>query len=170
MENRQLDHHENINDNNKYPVSILLDNITNQINVGSIFRLCDALGVEKVYLCGESILPPHRLIKKASRSAEKYIDFENEENAIDTINELKNDGYTIIALEITTMSKSIKTFNFSCLEKICVVVGCEQHGVQQDILDIVDYSVHIPMYGNNSSMNLSNAVSIALYEVTKQLD
>lgn len=132
------------------------------------FRVADALGVEKIFLTGESIVPPNPKIKKTSRATEKYVEYEYQENPILVINKLKNFGYKIISLEITSASLDVKDFYFSNEEKICLILGSENSGVCQELLDASDKSIHIPMLGNNSSMNVANACSIATYELTRR--
>lgn len=166
MKNIQLDHNAHKKSLVKYPVSILLDNVLDGSNVGTVFRLSDALGVEKIYLCKETPIPPNKLIKKTSRSTEKYVKFEYSESSLEVINKLKLQGYIIIALEITNKSISIRDFDFSQYSKICIIAGSEISGISEAVLEVVDYTVNIPMIGVNSSMNISNSVAIAIYEIT----
>lgn len=139
------------------------------MNVGSLFRIADALGVEKIYLTGNSAIPPNPKIKKTSRSAEKYVPFSYSENPFQVVKELKEKGYKIISLEICSHSIPIDQYAVSSTDKICLIPGSENHGVSQALLDISDASIHIPMLGENSSMNVANACSIATYLISRQL-
>ena len=85
----------------------------------------------------------------------------------EAIQQLKEEGNTIIGIEITDKSIDIQNFNFKNHEKIVLLLGSERHGIKN--IDHIDYSISIPMYGRNSSMNVIHSLSIALYEVTNQL-
>lgn len=86
------------------------------------------------------------------------------------IPKLKEEGYEIMALEITENSTSIDMFNFSKLKNVALIVGEENVGVSKNILQLCNQQIHINMFGNNSSMNVAQATAIALYEITKQLN
>lgn len=167
----QLTHETHQRSNNKFPLCIIANDITDPLNVGSLFRICDALGIEKLYLCGDTPTPPNAKINKTSRSTEKYVSFEKYENAEVLAAALKNTAHFIISLEITSSSIPIDEdeFNKSIEKKdaICLVLGSENTGVSEALLSLSDISVHIPMYGNNSSMNVVTAASITAYEITR---
>ena len=85
-----------------------------------------------------------------------------------TIQQLKDEGNTIIGIEITDKSIDIQNFNFKNHEKIVLLLGSERNGIG-NIDHILDHSIAIPMFGRNSSMNVIHSLGIALYEVTNQL-
>lgn len=170
MKNVQLEHSSHKPANRKYPICFLAHNIDVPMNVGSLFRIADALGVEKVYLTGSSITPPNPKIRKTSRSTESHVSYEYAKDPISIVKALKRDGYKIISLEITTQSIAIQNLSLSKNDKICLIVGSENSGVSQELLDFSDETVHIPMLGVNSSMNVANACSIATYAITRNLE
>lgn len=139
------------------------------MNVGSLFRIADALGIEKIYLTGSSLAPPNAKIRKTSRATEKFVPFSRQSNPLDILKKLKSQGYTIISLEITTSSMDINDLLLAGTEKICLVLGSESSGISQELLDSSDVTVHIPMLGQNSSMNVANACSIAAYEIMRKI-
>ena len=147
---------------------MVCDNVTNAPNIGSLFRIADAFGIEKLILCGEHI-PLGRKMAKTSRATEKVVNYEIAESASKIVEGLKNENHQIISLEITTKSKPIHTFNFSNKKPIALIIGDENFGVSDAILKISDAIIHIDMFGQNSSMNVVQATNIALYEMTKQL-
>ncbi len=153
----------------KFPISILTDNITLSKNIGALFRLCDALGVEHLYLTGDSAITSDAKFTKVSRSTERSVAFSAEQDAFSVIETLKENGYTIISLELTTQSINIRDFDFSIAEKICLILGNEARGVDDQLLAMSDHCVHIPMLGMNSSMNVICAASIALFEITQSM-
>lgn len=146
----------------------MCDNVNNAPNIGSLFRIADAFGVEELILCG-AIPPLGRRFSKTSRSTEKYVPYRLEENTIEILLDFKSKNHFLLALEITENSQNLTDFELKTKEPIVLILGDEKHGVAQDILNLVDAIVHLNMYGNNSSMNVVQATSIALYELTKQL-
>jgi tRNA G18 (ribose-2'-O)-methylase SpoU len=164
----QLTHYNTHFEKRKFPILLVCDNVTNAPNIGSLFRIADAFGVEKLMLCGENI-QLGRKISKTSRATEKVVNFEICEHASKVVSNLKNSGYQIISLEITSTSKPLHTLKFSAEKPIVLVIGDENFGVSEAILNTSDMVVHIDMFGLNSSMNVVQATNIALYEITKQL-
>ena len=173
QDNIQLTHEAHDSSRIKFPLSIIANDITDPLNVGSLFRLSDALGIEKLYLCGDTPAPPNAKIKKTSRSTEKHTVFESHADAEKLLRTLKQAGAVIISLEITSSSLSINSAEFSSAIKnkqpICLILGSENTGVSEPLLSLSDITTHIPMYGNNSSMNVISATSIACYEIIRQL-
>lgn len=147
---------------------MVCDNVTNAPNLGSLFRVADAFGIEKLIICGENI-SIGRKITKTSRATEKVIDFEISESASNVVETLKAKGYQILSLEITSTSQPIHNFKFSSEKPIALIIGDENFGVSEAILNNSNAIIHIEMFGQNSSMNVVQATNIALYEMTKQL-
>ena len=170
-DNIQLTHADYKPSDKKFPLSIIANDFNSTANAGSLFRLCDALGVEKLYLCGNTAVPPNSKINKTSRSTEKYVDYEYFDNAKTLLDKLKASGSFIISLEITSSSIAINSDEFakyiSHKSPACLILGSENTGVSEDLLSLSDITVHIPMYGNNSSMNVISAASIACFEITR---
>lgn len=166
----QLDHHSHHASPKRYPLSCIAHNLQTPMNIGSLFRLADAMGIEKLYLTGSSAVPPNAKIKKTSRSTEQFVSYEVHSNPIPVIEYLKNQGYRIIALEITSNSIDIRRLSIMDRDKICLVLGSERSGIDEQLLLHCDQSVHIPMYGVNSSMNVVTACTIAVYEISKHLE
>jgi len=169
MENIQLDHSAHKASAKKYSISLLVHDMIVPMNMGSLFRIADALGVEKIYLTGDSLTPPNSKINKTSRSTEKYVPFVYEKDPVSVLQRLKRSGYKILSLEITTTSMPIEKFDAYPDDKICLILGSESSGVSQQLLNESDACVHIPMLGYNSSMNVATACAIAVYELTRKL-
>jgi tRNA G18 (ribose-2'-O)-methylase SpoU len=167
------DHQQSKLPNSKFPLSLIANDINSPLNVGSLFRLCDALGIEKLYLCGDTPIPPNAKINKTSRSSEKYVTYESHTSAESLVTSLKQSGITIVSLEISSSSIDIRSAEFRTLLKqdkpICLILGSENSGVSEMLLSLSDVTTHIPMMGNNSSMNVVSAASIACFEITKNL-
>lgn len=165
----QLTHYNSKFKLQKFPITLVCDNITNAPNIGSLFRIADAFGVEKIVFCGSNI-PLGRKMTKTSRATEKYVSYELKDSALSEVKSLIKKGYQIIALEITKDSKSIHKQDFSFSKPIVLLVGDENFGVSNSLLELSNTIIHIEMFGKNSSMNVVQATNIALYEITKQLN
>ncbi|MDO7171224.1 TrmH family RNA methyltransferase [Mariniflexile sp. AS56] len=164
----QLTHYTTNFNKRSFPIILVCDNVANAPNIGSLFRMADAFGIEKLVLCGAN-MSIGRKITKTSRATEKVVDYEICESATEVVAGFKAQNYQIIALEITSTSKPIHTLKFSAEKPIVLVIGDENFGVSEAILNNSEVVMHIDMFGQNSSMNVVQATNIALYEITKQL-
>lgn len=141
---------------------VICDDIRSLYNIGSIFRTSDAVGVDKVYLCGISGRPDSVLAKekiaKVSLGAEKIIPWEYKKQSWRLIEKLKNDGYQIVALEIAQSSVNYRKFKPKF--PLALVLGNEVSGVRKSILEKSDDIIEIPMRGQKESLNVSVAFGI----------
>ncbi len=164
----QLHHHNIKFTKQQFPITIICDRVNSPANIGSIFRIADSFGVEQIYFCGEDITVISKRMQRTARSTHEFVHYKQSEFGIDIVKEFKDKGYSILALEITEDSIPISKYKIAKEEKLVLVIGEENLGVSQDILEEVTQSVHINMYGNNSSMNVATATGIALYEITRE--
>ena len=148
----------------KDPVIVLLDNVRSLHNVGSVFRTCDAMAVEKLYLCGITAKPPHREIQKTAIGATESVNWEHIEDAISIIHRYKKEGYTIISVEQTSNSIALGNYNWKN-EKVLLIFGNEVDGVQQKIIDLSDFSLEIPQWGTKHSFNITVSAGIVLWDL-----
>lgn len=168
--NYQLSYDEYLHLKRKFPIYLILDNVNDPANIGSIFRISDALGVSKVFICGDvTDIDTNKRVKRVSRNIVSYVDYCYYESTIKCIEDIKKENIYVIVLEITSKSKSINTYCFDKNGKYAFVIGNEESGVSQDALDVVDDSLHIDMYGNNSSMNVSVSTGIAVNQCLNKL-
>ena len=165
MQNKQLDHNEYEGEDGDHCISLLLPDLVYPANVGSIFRVADAFGIEHVYLTGTTPVPPSRKIRRTSRSTEKIVPFSYAQNPMDVIHDLKKASYRIISLELTTQSIDVRKLEVTPRDKFCLIIGSELRGVSVELLGQSEATVHISMYGQNSSMNVTAATSIVVYEL-----
>lgn len=150
----------------------ILHNIRSNHNVGSIFRTADAVGCEKLYLCGITPAPIDRFglsnkaLIKVALGAEKTVQWERAESILAVMEKLKQEGYTIIAVEldkkaVDLFSKNLKKFKF---KKFALILGAEVEGLSREILDAADLIVAIPMRGKKESLNVAVAFGVAAYQ------
>ena len=143
---------------------VILENIRSLHNVGAIFRTADGAGWDKVYLTGYTGCPPDRRIEKVSLGAEEFIEWEHAESVVELCKNLKKEGVHVVALEQTDRSTDL--FKTVIQEQdIALVLGNEVEGVTPELLELCDQHVEIPMHGQKSSLNVSVAAGIALYNI-----
>lgn len=165
----QLSHKETNFSKQEFSLVLLLDNVTGEANIGSLFRLADAFGIEKIIFGGTRPNLQSNRLKRTARNTHNSVKFEFSENPGVRIKKLKDHGYKTIALEITANSLPLQEINLNNSEKLILIAGNERHGVSEEILKYCDFSHHIEMFGENSSMNVAQSVGIALYEITKAM-
>lgn len=141
----------------------ILQDVEDPVNVGSAFRIADACGVREMILTGISPRPPHPLIRKVGRGKDRRVKWRYTEQAADAIETLKAHGYTSCALEITPNSAPYYEVEYP--DKLCLIVGHEDHGVTKRTLAACDMMIFIPMYGKGSSMNVHVSLAIAAYHI-----
>lgn len=165
----QKTHESTIFEKKKFPVVLVLDNISSPANIGSLFRLVDAFGIEKMIICGTIVDLKSNRLRRTARATEKDVVFEEHEETLEVCEGLKEKSYQILALEIATGSKSLQEIDFTTSGKIALVIGNERDGIKNSVLRMADGLLHINMFGKNSSMNVTHATAIALFEITKSL-
>lgn len=166
----QLTHTEVSNPQKTFPIAVIADELRTPQNVGMCLRVCEAFGIDTFYQNEQSPNIDNRLVQRTARNAEKRVAIKTYKNLLHQLQRLKEEGYLLLALEITDKSKDLSRFVFSNDTKIALVIGSERFGITPEALDICKESVHIQMFGQNSSMNVVNSLSVCLYEITKQLN
>ena len=153
----------------KLPLTVVLDNVRSQNNIGSVFRTSDAFRVERICLCGICSTPPHRDIHKTALGAEESVAWSYHEETADCIQALKAEGYKIYAVEQVDDSIKLDALPESLGEKVAVVFGNEVEGVQEELLSLCDGNIEIPQQGTKHSLNISCAAAIVLWELWQRL-
>ncbi|MEX2054220.1 MAG: TrmH family RNA methyltransferase [Candidatus Colwellbacteria bacterium] len=149
---------------------VVLHNIRSIHNVASIFRTADAVGVEKMYLCGITPGPVDRLGKnrdqfiKVSLGAERNVPYENRVSTTNVLNELEDEGYQILAIEQSKDSVPYNKFK-TRKRKIALILGSEVAGLPSAILKKADTTLEIPMEGKKESLNVSIAFGVVAYRL-----
>jgi tRNA G18 (ribose-2'-O)-methylase SpoU len=153
----------------KLPLVVVLDNVRSLHNVGSVFRTSDAFRVEKIYLCGITASPPHPEIHKTALGAEFSMEWEHVDNCVETVNNLRREGYEVYGIEQVEHSVMLSHFVVDNSKKYAVVLGNEVKGVQQEVIDVCNGCIEIPQYGTKHSLNVSVAGGIVIWELFKKL-
>lgn len=156
---------------------VILDNIRSVYNVGSIFRTSDALGIDKIYLCGTTPTPIDRFgrvrkdLAKVALGAEKDIVWEYCTDTKEIIKRLKTlrtssgqgERFQIIAVEQD--KKSVDFKKVQTKYPVAIVMGNEVGGIDKKTLALCDVIAEIPMVGNKESLNVSVSFGIAAYSL-----
>lgn len=172
----------------KIRVTVVLDNIRSQHNIGAAFRTSDSFLIEKIILCGCCATPPTAEIHKSALGAEFSVDWEYVKETTDAVAALKGDGYTIIGIEQAEDSIKLQDLGPDNLlrplqpqdaqaaggtgqheRKFALVFGNEVKGVQQEVIDMSDAVIEIPQFGTKHSLNISVSLGIVLWEFCKAL-
>lgn len=129
-------------------IAVVLDNVRSALNVGAILRTCDGAGVLELFLCGITPRVEHPRVKKTAIGAENYVETSYYSNTRDAINNLKEKGFQICAVEQTSNSKTVKSLQNSA--KLALVFGNEIAGVSEEIVKLSDTTVELPMKGKKT--------------------
>ncbi len=172
---RKLSHQELLNlrlttedalNSNRHPICIVLDNIRSSYNVGSVFRSSDSALLSEVLLCGFTPAPPRKEVHKTALGADESVPWRYFPTTVEAIEYKKSQRWKIVALELTQTAR-----NYSDLNKedfpLCIVVGNEISGISDEVLELCDFAIEIPMYGVKHSLNVSVSAGIAIYEAVR---
>lgn len=191
---RALQEKPDLTKNKRFPVYFILENIYDTYNIGGLFRLADALNIQKVFLCGETATPPNNRILKASVGTYKIVPWEycesseiaikklrNSETAIDSIKtniQKKHKAQTYVTFKVQTKIqiiaveqniKSVPYMKYKYSFPIAFIFGNETSGIKEKTLKICDSIVEIPMWGVNKSLNVIVSAAIVSYEAYNQI-
>ena len=147
----------------KLPVTLVLDNVRSEMNVGSVFRTADALLVERICLCGITPQPPKSEIHKTALGAEESVSWQYFPTALAAVEQLKRDGYTVCSIEQVHDSISLEQFDVDKSRRWAIVLGNEVKGVSQEVIDASNLCVEIPQYGTKHSLNISCCAAIVMW-------
>ena len=172
----------------KNPIYIIVDNVLDTYNTGSIFRLADAVSAERVYLCGKTEIPPHTRIKKASINTTEWVNWEYCSTAVEAIEKVRQQFSTRPSdrgkleqysssdpafrenreVQVVSIEQSEKSIPYDQIDysfPVALIVGHESDGVSQAAIDASDYVAELPMWGVNKSLNVMVSLGIILYKV-----
>lgn len=153
----------------KLPLVVVLDEVRSLHNIGAVFRTSDAFLVNCIYLCGITATPPHPEMHKTALGAEYTVDWKYFKRTQDAVNELHNDGYTVLAIEQCAGSTLLDELVLEKGRKYAIVLGNEVKGVQQEVVDMCDSCIEIPQFGTKHSLNVSVTAGIMIWEFAHKL-
>ncbi len=150
---------------------VILDNIRSVYNVGSIFRTANALGVEKIYLCGITPTPldkrgdKRKDFAKVALGAEDTVAWEYVAATSECLLTLRDEGYYAIGIEQDEKSVDYKSVSIEGKEKVAFIISAEVEGMSKEVLDLCDVIAEIPMLGTKESLNVTIACGVAIYRI-----
>lgn len=148
----------------KLPLVVVLDNVRSLYNVGSVFRTSDAYRIEKIMLCGVTATPPNNEIHKTALGAEFSVEWKFFKETTNAIDQLKSEGYKLMAIEQAEGSISLTDFSTEKNQKYAVILGNEVKGVQDEVIDLCDACLELPQFGTKHSLNVSVTAGIVIWK------
>ena len=141
---------------------VILDGVVDPHNVGAILRTSEAIGVDGLIVPKNNSAPLNATVAKTSTGAIELVDIAKVTNLTTTITKLKEAGYWIVGAEAR---ESVDYRKIDYNGKIALVLGSEGQGISRLVLENCDYRVRLPMVGKITSLNVSVATAILLYQV-----
>lgn len=135
--------------------------LRSNVNLSRIVRVASCCGVTRLIACGNPKIDP-----EISRVDQQQLNVDVRRSLLPVLKKLKTDGHRLVGLEQTTNSQDMHEFTFA--RRTALVIGNERLGLTEDILQVLDETVEIPVYGLPFSFNVATATSMALYEYCRQ--
>lgn len=144
-------------------LAIVCQSVAYPVNVGSIFRIADALNVTQVLLTGITPSPPHPTIEKVGRRKDQRVSWRYVKRPEAALEDLREQGFWLAALEITDNCRPYYTVAYP--QRVALVLGNEDHGVTRSCLALCDAAVFVPMYGKGRSLNVHVSLAVVGYHL-----
>ena len=145
---------------------VVLDGLRSGENVGSVLRSVETAGAGRVICCGTTPAPPTPAVLRAAMGCADLVTVERAPSTLETVSALRRDGFVVWACETT--ERSVNLFDTPPPRPLALVFGHEEFGVSVDVLEACDAVVEIPVYGLKNSLNVANAVAVALFDVVRR--
>lgn len=155
---------ENANKKGEEPFILILDGIEDPHNLGAIIRTGECAGVHGIIIPERRAASVDSIAMKVAAGAAEYVKVARVKNIPRTLDELKNRGVWIVGLD---MNEKLY-YEQNLRGPMALVVGNEGRGISRLVKEKCDYMISLPLKGNVSSLNASNAVAIAVYEALRQ--
>jgi 23S rRNA (guanosine2251-2'-O)-methyltransferase len=144
---------------------LVLDGVEDPHNLGAILRTADAAGADGVVIPERRAVGVNATVAKASAGASEYVRVAKVTNISRTIEELKeNNVWTVGLDERGDRFYDEVDYNMDC----ALVLGAEGHGLHEQVRKHCDFVVKVPMAGKVSSLNVSVAAGVVMYEIARQ--
>ncbi len=147
-------------------LGLLLDNVQNPFNIGSILRTAAAFRVDHLWLAGTATSPDHDKVHKTSLGTERLVPWTVVATAADGATEARGAGLAVVGVELALGAKPLAELDLA--GPVCLVLGHEDRGLSPAALDACDHVAYIPTPGKVGSLNVAAAAAMALYDVRRQ--
>ena len=149
----------------RHPITVVLDGVQGNYNLGALFRLCDAFLVERLVICGAPVQLRKRRLVQAAAGTQHWVPWQAAEDAAAVVRTAKAAGYWSVVAELTASSVSLAALQPRF--PLMLVLGGETSGVSANVLAYADQVIAIPMLGMANSLNIATASAIMLHELTR---
>lgn len=149
------------------PITLVLSGLKME-NLGSVFRTADAARIERVILCGVPYRPESLSFRQAAKGSYRWVPHAVAPSALEVVRQLKDEGVFIVALEqaVDSLPYNRAEYRWPC----ALVVGRERQGVDEELLELADCTVELPMAGMTNSLNVAVATGILVYRMVEQME
>ena len=151
----------------RIPLVVVLADIRSLYNVGAIFRTADAIGVEKLWLCGITGCPPSAQLGKIALGAEEHVAWEHAQDVLEPVRSYRQRGYHVVLLEQT--DQGLDYAAFVPQGPVCLVLGNEIQGLDDRLVAEADMAIEIHMAGSKNSLNVAVAFGVVGYHIRQAL-
>lgn len=162
--------YDRIAENRTKHLTVVLENIYQEHNASAVMRSCDCFGIQELHVIEKN--NQYKIQRDIALGAGRWVDLYNYDQGAsptaDCINKLKNKGYKIVATTPHTNDITINELNLD--KPIALVFGTERRGISDEIKEMADEFVKIPMYGFTESFNISVSVALALNTLRERLE
>jgi len=149
--------------------TVAVENLFQSHNASAVMRNCDCFGIQDLHVIANH--NQYELSKDVAMGAEKWVDmhsyYEKENNTQDCIDEIKSQGFQIVAT--TPHTNDVFLPEFDVTKRSAFFFGTERDGLSDRVLDQADAFVRIPMYGFTESYNISVSAALVLHDVVTRL-
>jgi len=135
--------------------------LKSNVNLSRMVRLAGCCAIDRFIVCGQAKVDP-----KIARDGAETVRIESRNSLPPILKKLSHEGYRIVGLEQTNLSQDLHTYQFT--RKTVLVLGSERNGITQDVLDCLDDTIEIPVWGLPYSYNIATATTMAVYEYCRQ--
>jgi 23S rRNA (guanosine2251-2'-O)-methyltransferase len=142
---------------------IVCQSVAYPVNVGSVFRIADALDAAEVVLTGITPTPPHPKISKVGRDKDRRVPWRYVDQPEEALQDLKAKGFWLAALEITDACQPYHVVDYP--GRVALILGNEDHGVTRACLKLCDAAIFVPMYGKGRSLNVHVSLAVVGYHL-----
>jgi tRNA (guanosine-2'-O-)-methyltransferase len=151
-------------------LTVVMENIYQEHNASAVLRSCDCFGLQELHVIEKD--NAYKIQRDIALGAGRWVDmynYDDSENVTkDCLNNLKAKGYKIIATTPHTDSQTIYDLDLS--QPIALVFGTERRGISEEVIEMADEFVKIPMYGFTESFNISVSAAIVLNSLRQRLE
>ncbi len=150
------------------PITVVLDGVTQNYNIGAIFRLCDAFLVQQLVICGRKLELHKRRLVQAAQGTQHWVPWTEYQHASEAVADAKGRGAWVVVAEQTT--GSVRPEQLVPVFPATLVLGGERNGVSSEVVQSSDAAVAVPMLGMANSLNVATGAAILLYWLTVRFE